>query len=609
MKKSLFIILVSVGILITLVFFWFLQENALKKVAELEVAFEVPRVLIITTGKGGYGQLPEGALLMMENLTHQGAYVRINNRDALLNEGYLEKFHVLVLMSSIEFHDADRKYSLTFMEDVEVQIISKWVHNGGFLIAGDNIGRNLRDGTDRISMYGRLDPENWGFSECFGVLMSERNIQGFSLRGNISHQLSGEFIPEISDETWILIPDSLLNDKVRVLAYWERLNERFPAMIENHYGDGICILLPTSYLLHPSNNGGLWSPFQIRSFCQYVMGQYFRRFPHRIELHPWPSGNSCAFAVSLNSDGSLKEYEKLLIFLEDKKIQPTLFVNSLLDKEIIDFILKHKMILQSNAFSKINMRNLSLSETVFQIEMNSRFWNKKFTGFRFPFTMNNFWGMDFLDRKKYMYDSSIGINHKESFYGSIFPYHLPVYQFENYRTLQMLELGPVEKDDYFFFGTLLHDEVPDQDALFESALLFDAYLQNFFHDIVLLNNGMMIYLGHPLYTAFNDTTLMPLSNLIDTAVSKGAWMTTPDEIANRWNMLDNLRLHVKSSGKIATITVELPENMVIHDLTLKVYSKPNRIEASIGNVTITEEKNQWLIIFDATHNLKLKIWF
>lgn len=608
--KSKYIILIFVLIIIAVTSIILINNSLNRRKSETEqFSYQVPRVLIITSGKDGNGRLPEGVVLMMEYFIKNGAFVQIENRDVLLDEQYLSDYNILILLSAIEYHDADRRYSLTYMEDVEIKILCEWVHNGGFLISGDNIGRNLRNGADRISMYGRLDPDNWGLSECFGVMMSERNIQGCSLKGKISGELQGELLPVFETETWVLVPDSVLSADAEILAYWESDSLKFPGLIFNNYGKGGSFLLPSSYLLHPSNCGGYWSPAQIFAFCNVVVDKYFMKYPFRVELQMWPDGYNAAFAVSLNSDGNIDTYVRMEEFLEENKIQPTLFVNGSADKEIIEFINKKAINIQSNGLQKTNMRNLSFSETVFQIEMNRRFWAKKFTGFRFPFTMNNVWGMQYLDRKKYLYDSSIGIDHSDTYNGCLFPYNLPVYQGENYQVLDLLEISPMSRDDYYYFSSVEDEKSVNPLELFEKSLLFDAYLQNFWKEIVLKTGGLMIYLGHPQYTAYNDTTLLPLSNLIATARNDHAWITTIEEISLRWHRLKNLKLKAQGNSHGYSVEVILPQGELIENLTLRVYNKPKDVKVLKGKVHIQENSGTWLIIFDAMPGQKLEVEF
>ncbi len=609
MKKKRTIFIVFALLVIVMVIYFIALQLRHSERQEGKHLYQVPRVLIITSGKDGNGTLPEGGVIAMEYFTKAGAFVKIDNRDALLNETLLSRYDVLVLLSAIGYHDADRMYSLTYMDDAELEILSHWVYNGGVLISGDNIGRNLRDGTDRISMYGRLEPVNWGLSECFGVMLSERNIEGLQLSGTLNEFLAGELISQFENETWLLVPDSLLHPDVKVLAVWENDSLSYPALIMNQYGKGVSFLLPTSYLLHPSNNGGYWNTVQIRLFYKFVMKKFYERFPIRVDLQVWPAGHTSAFAVTLNSDGDQEHYKRMFDFLSSQNIDPTLFVGSNFNEELKNFVLNADLNIQSNSMARLNMRNLSFSETVFHTEMNERFWKRSFSGFRFPFTMNSFWGMTYLNRKGYLYDSSIGTDHSTTFYGSLFPYNLPVFQEENYQTLELLEVSPLARDDYFYFRMLIEDQQFSDAELMEKAELFHVYLQDFWKNFALESGGMMIYLGHPLFTAYNDTTLFPLSSLIDTVRKDGAWMTTLEDIATRWLLLEKLKLDVCQQKDHYQICVSMPVNNQLDGLTIRIYEKPRKVSAHFGKSKVIRQEDSWLIIFDAVDGQVVELWF
>jgi hypothetical protein len=566
-----------------------------------EMLYRAPRVLIITTGKDGTGILPEGVILAMESFISQGAYTRVNTRDALLDKNYLSGFDILLLLTAIEYHDADRRYSLTFMDDLELEILRHWVDQGGVLIAGDNVGRNLRNGADRISIYGRLEPDNWPLSPVFGVMMSERNMSGFALVGDLADTLRGELIPPLAEGAWILVPDSILNDQASTLAEWKNDSLNFPALIMNKYGKGLAFLLPSSYLLHPSNEGGHWNAMQINAFCQIALNQFYKTHPFQIGLLPWPDAHPAAFAVSLNSDGNAEHYQRIFQILGQKKVSPSLFVNGDLNDEISAVISKYPHQLQSNGWKKTNMRELSFSETVMQFEMNEQTWNQTFSGFRFPYTLISGWGMELLHRKGYRYDSSIGIDHDLAFTGSLFPYFLPVFQGENYQVLDLLEMGPVARDDYFYFRMIQETTEINATDLDEKSVLFDEYLKNFWKNTAVPGKGMMIYLGHPLFSGYSSTTIRPLQNLIDTVRKDGAWITTMEGIADRWQKLDKVQLLLKAGkkgNKEYFVVVSMPEGEKIEALTIRTSAKPRNLKASEGKISMKQEHDHWLIITD-----------
>ncbi len=571
--------------------------------------YQVPRALIITTGKDGVGNLPEGALLIMESFISQGTYTRIATRDALLDEDYLAQFNILVLSTAIGFHDGDREQSLSFMDDVEIDILSQWVYNGGVLIVGDNVGRNLRSGVDRISLYSRLHPDNWTLSSCFGVTLSERKLDGFRLKGHLSDKLSGELMPKLPENSWLLVPDSLLNSNTEVLAFWEKDTLRFPALTVNRYGKGLGFLLPVSRLLEPSNSGGVWNTMQLNAFCKIVLEKYYERYSLKVAFSPWPYGAPTALAVSINCDGKFDNCKEIMQFLKAEDIHPTLFVSSSFNKKIVSLARDKNFRLQSNNYLRTNMRLLSYSETVFQIEMNEKLWQKDFTGFRFPFTMNSYWGMLYLDRKNYSYDSSIGVDHIESYYGSLFPYHIPIFYRGNYQSLNLLEVSPMAKDDYSFFDFLDNNPNPTPEKIYKKARLFDAYLQNFFKNICLPRGGMMVYLGHPYYSAFNDTTLMPLKNLIDTANHYGAWMTSLEEIASRWQIIDDMKIKVSHDKEVYFIDIAMPEEKVLESAAIRICTKPVKVKAKYGSFKIDSQEEEYVITFAARNKQRLELFF
>jgi len=616
-KNLRLILLIATTVIIAVTAFFLVRDLGIKggrASAEDLLHCKIPRVLIITTGKDGTGALPEGVILTMESFLSQGAYTRVASRDALLDRDYLSRFNILLMLTAINYHDADRQYSLTYMDDLELQILRQWIEDGGLLISGDNLGRNLRNGTDRISMYGRLEPGNWPLAEPLGVMLSERNMEGFALKGALADSLHGMLIPPLGKGSWILVPDSILSEQTTVMASWSNDTLSFPALLFNPYGNGGAILLPSSYLLHPSNDGGHWNAVQINAFCEIILNHFHRNSAVRFGVNPWPNGSPAAFAVSLNPDGAANQYQRIFELLKKKTVTPTLFVNRSLDETIVKILQRHNLNSQSNGFRKVNMRELSFSETVFQIEMNEQSWLKPFTGFRFPFTLNSVAGMEYLQRKGYLYDSSIGKDHTQSFRGSLFPYHLPVFSDGSYRVLDLLEISPLARDDYFYYRAIQDDgEAVNRDDLVVKAELFADYLLDFWKTNTLKKGGMMVYLGHPLFTGYNDTVVHPLSMITDTARADGAWITTMEEIANRWQLLDKTVFQItriNKDSKQCTILTLMPEGQKLERVTVTVNHKPRKVQAAIGKATIREAPgNQWFILFDATSQQKVEVHF
>ncbi|MCB0841187.1 MAG: hypothetical protein KDD99_31175, partial [Bacteroidetes bacterium] len=119
------------------------QETSLINKSSNESALnqQLPRALFITTGLNeGNGLLPKGIVIALQALNQKGVVSRLETREILYNREALFQYNILVLSTSLGYHDADRTYSLAFMADEELAILSDFVAAGGILIAGDNVG-------------------------------------------------------------------------------------------------------------------------------------------------------------------------------------------------------------------------------------------------------------------------------------------------------------------------------------------------------------------------------------------------------------------------------------------------------------------------------------
>jgi len=132
-----------------------------------EDAVPLPKALFITTGINFNLEdpaLPSTIVLAIQELGKNGIPVKLEDRDILFNKEELSKYQILILLTAGNIHDVDRKFSLSHMTDAELNAIRQFVKEGGFLISGDNIGRNTYDGDDRILKNGELKPDNYALS-------------------------------------------------------------------------------------------------------------------------------------------------------------------------------------------------------------------------------------------------------------------------------------------------------------------------------------------------------------------------------------------------------------------------------------------------------------
>jgi len=146
----------------------------------------LPRALFITSGISDNNVLlAKGVVIAIQTLNARGVPVRLETREILYDYEQLSKFNILILSTFPGYHDADRKYSLSYMTDEELKNLNRFVKEGGVMISGDNVGRNFFDGTDRIIKYQKLTPDNWQLSETFGLSLAERNMTGYDIEGEI----------------------------------------------------------------------------------------------------------------------------------------------------------------------------------------------------------------------------------------------------------------------------------------------------------------------------------------------------------------------------------------------------------------------------------------
>ena len=69
------------------------------------------------------------------------------------------------------------------------------------------------------------------------------------------------------------------------------------------------------------------------------------------------------------------------------------------------------------------------------------------------------------------------------------------------------------------------------------AAKFDSYLKSLWKRAIVPNHGLMVFLGHPMYSGINETTIKPVENMVQLAKEDNAWITNLDEVAEYWNKI------------------------------------------------------------------------
>lgn len=610
MKKTIVIVSVLTAALLGYFFIpgYFKAEN--KKTPVKNEAKVMPKVLFMTSGiDEGSGYIAEGVTVAIQTFCKKGIFVWLDNRDVILEPEILSEYSVIVMPTSVGYNDGDRKYSLTFLSDFEMENIKNWVNNGGILITEENIGRNHSDGTDRVDANGELNESNWKFSELFGFKMKEIDMNGFALE-ETSEKIWNAGIKEKSDENeWMLIPTDITSGKIKILGEWIRDNEKIPAITCNEFGKGKAYFFTTTYILHPSNAGGVSSIEQIENFYDYVIKTSGLSNKFEVEINPWPSAYTTAFCAGFNSAGNPDQYRRLNDFLKTENLHATLFADSSVNTEELDIIKGNKDFnIQSGLFSGKDISESNYSEAVQEIVMNEQHFGNKFSGLRFPFQKTNFWGLIYADEKGYKYESSVGIDHLTGYEGSVFPYNIPVSQNSFYKTLNMLEISPANgRDENYFPGSINDKDYTEEDQRTD-AQLFSRYLLDFYEFVTGKYNGLIVYSGSPGFTAFSEITLQPLKKLVDTLRTNNCWITGFDEVTSFRNSLKDLTVGISESGNEINLTVRLPKDAEIKGLTFRMKSKPAEVKTT-GSNNVKEIKGLYYLITDVKDGDTIKLEF
>ena len=577
---------------------------------KVDKASMLPRVLFLTTGTTeGNGEIAEGVSIAIQKLTKSGAFVWLGTREYLLQPERMSEFNVIIAPTSFDYHDGDRKYSLTFLSDSEMRNLANWVKEGGVLISEENIGRNTTDDVDRLSRGGELNSSNWPLSEVFGLKMREIDLVGFTLEDKNSGIWSGMIKDTLAEDEWAIVPTELISEKIKVLAEWKRANEIYPAVLENNFGLGKAFLLTSTYMLHPSNDGGVSSVEEIEKFYEYALSSLPGQSGMRYQINPWPDAHTSAGCITFNSSDDIGKYRMILDFLSIEDVSAGFVIDSVSSPEIISVLNDNKNAeLISGLSSKTDFTGSTFSENsraFIEIEQST---GLNFKGVRFPYRSSNFWGLMYASGNGYVFDASIGIDHLSGYAGSVFPYNIVLARDSFYKATDMLELCQIIANDFDYFQ--LPDSVTNYTELMqrEDAALFSKYLLDFYEYVSKRNDGLIVFTGNPDYTAFSELTMKPLKDLIDELRKNNSWLATPMAIVEYRNKLKTLKISSKAADKSVTLNIDCPGGIVIEDLSIKLDSRPADVSTS-GKSEMREVGGKFFLITDVKNGDEIAIKF
>lgn len=561
----------------------------------------LPKALFITTGINFDREdpaLPSAIVLAIQELGKNGIPVKLEDRDILFNKEKLSKYQILILLTSKDIHDADRKFSLTYMTNAELNAIRQFVKEGGFLISGDNIGRNTYDGDDRILVNGELNPETYVLSEVYGMIFKEMNMKAYDVTG-LKKTFKGEKKTGYDDDIWVVTGVKAISDKLDTLAIWQNGQKTYPAITCNNYGSGMSYLIALSDWLVPVNDGGEASVAQIEKFYEQVAHDYYKQKALPIKQNIWPNGHDAAFAVSFNAGDTLPSYKFVIGRLQHQHINPTFFVNGTTKEDTRKYLKKQQVDLASSGYLYANYSVLDFADATQDILLNEVVWQEKFKGFRFPFTTPNYKAMLALNKNDYIFDSSIGANNIDFVHGSVIPYNLVLAGDDFYKTTNILEIAPTYHDDYFFIGKLKTNEYKTPQQLQDDILRYGQYLQDYWKYAVKPNKGLMLVMAHPDLTGYSEQTFSALQSIIDTVKKQNVWITDLHKIVDYYKKIGQVSLFVKNDKQKTKLYIKTENDVSIKNYAVQLTFKPTSVSVSDGEAEIKEINNYYFIVFDA----------
>ncbi len=562
------------------------------------IEYTLPKVLFVTTGDGdGRGTVSDGVILALQEFNKSGAFMRLENRKILHDFPEMSQYQIMVLPTTFGYHDADRRYSLSFLSDAEMRNIINWVKNGGTLISDVYLGRNSLSGEDRISKSGELKTDNWILAECFGVNLQEKNMENFYITKSNIDVWTSNITEKFDEPEWTPVVTEIVSNKAKVLANWDNEEVAYPAITQNKFFKGNTILLGNFNIIHPARDGGFSNTKEIQNFYHYAytLAVDGRKYP--IDLNPWKNGAQSTFCLTFDDGGSLLEYERVFDLINQNNIKTTFFVTGNIESGIKQRLLQENMIkIGGHSHTHPDFRTLSYPQTVTEFLVNKASFNIDFKGFRFPFTNNSFWGMMVMEELDYHYDTSIAINHLDFYRGSVFPYNIPIFKDGYYRSLDLLELSQNYHDDWYYFQDVLEDDDYNCDKQKRDSAKFDSYLKRLWERAILPNHGLMVFLGHPMYSGISEITLEPVKNMIQRAKESNAWITNLDEVANYWNKLKDLKILITEKENSVQINFNLDDVKIIENLSLRLQQKPKKIKFSKKYHFVENEAGLFIVL-------------
>jgi hypothetical protein len=117
----------------------------------------------------------------------------------------------------------------------------------------------------------------------------------------------------------------------------------------------------------------------------------------------------------------------------------------------------------------------------------------------------------------------------------------------------------------------------------------------------------MVYLGHPKFVGYNDSTLTSLEQLISEVQKDNTWLTTLYEVADFRKNLSSLQFYAGYDKNTVHIDVVAPENITVNDVCLNFRGTVKDASVKKGKVRIINKSQDSRVLFEAFNGQSLTI--
>jgi hypothetical protein len=119
----------------------------------------------------------------------------------------------------------------------------------------------------------------------------------------------------------------------------------------------------------------------------------------------------------------------------------------------------------------------------------------------------------------------------------------------------------------------------------------------------------MVYLGHPKFVGYSDSTLTSLEKLINEVQKDNTWITTLNEVVDFRKNLGMLQFFVAETNNGQQIEIKAPGDVSVKGACLNFTGQVKKASVKSGTVKIIKNKMGSQLVFDAFDGQLIEVKF